>query len=245
MKIENNIPKEVLELLPWFATKKLSSEDKSIFDGALNTYPSLQKQVDNEHEFINKITANKSILHKRVIAPPEERLKVVFNAIDNPVVNHHKKPKLKTDSLDTFFTSLKNTFESITSPDNTKAQFATFAGVGALILSVAVITAVVIPSYSEKSDFTLASASVESTSNQTTKADSVDIILLVGFSGSSEELSNLDVLKGKKIDIQSPADKEGFFEISFKQTLNEDEIKQTVDGLLEHKDKVWFAGEAY
>lgn len=244
MKIIHNIPKEVLELLPWFTTSKLSIEDQEAFDNALSTYPSLQEQVEKERELIDFVRANKSVLHKRVIAPPKERLKAVFNTIDNPVVRLNKKRITKTGDLDTIFKSLQHTFESFTSPENTKAQFATFAGIGALVLSVAAITTVVIPSFSEKSEFTLASAKVESDSKQT-MADSADITLLVGFNGSPEELSNIDVLKGKKIDIKSPADKEGFFEISFKQTLNADEIKQTVDGLLEHKDKVWFAGEAY
>ena len=39
MNTKNQIPEEVLELLPWFTTNKLSTEDQKIFEKALNTYP--------------------------------------------------------------------------------------------------------------------------------------------------------------------------------------------------------------
>lgn len=248
MNIRNNIPKDTIELLPWFAINKLSERDQKVFEDALKTYPSLSEQIDAERELIKNISANKSVLHKRVVAAPEERLKVVFNNIDNPVVKRKPKCKIneiKKHKLNSILKMFINTTDSIFSSNNTATQVATFAGIGALMLSVAAINVMIIPSTNEKSDFTLASAETHSTTDQVSTNKPVGVKLMVGFNGSSKELSKLDVLKGKQIKIESPANKEGFFEISFKHTLNKDEITEILEGLLAHDEKIWFAGEAF
>ncbi len=66
-------------------------------------------------------------------------------------------------------------------------------------------------------------------------------MLLVGFNGTSVELGNNKVLKDKLLKIETVPDKEGIYQISFKQTLSAKEIKQTLDALQVQKELIWFA----
>ena len=45
--------------------------------------------------------------------------------------------------------------------------------------------------------------------------------------------------------IDSPTDKEGFFQINFKDSMSEDEVQQTLNALLAQEQVIWFAGEAF
>ncbi|MGK0272814.1 MAG: hypothetical protein ACI88H_003490, partial [Cocleimonas sp.] len=112
-------------------------------------------------------------------------------------------------------------------------------------LSVAVLASFIAPKHSDTSVFIPASAVTQPTDNQASLVNAKNTILLVGFKGTSAELSNNDALKGKQIKIESPPDKDGFFQISFKDSMSKDEIKQTLDALLAQKEIIWFAGEAF
>ncbi|WP_299871788.1 hypothetical protein [uncultured Cocleimonas sp.] len=253
MKTNNttNIPEEVLQLVPWFAIGKLSEEDKAFFENALLSYPSLQEQLNLEKQMIDLVSedsvllnyADGSLVDKSVIAAPEERLKAVFNVIDN--LEPATKAQRQSDATGSLVERLKNAFDSLIPNLGIKPQYARFASVSVLALSVAVIASIVIPSKTETSDFTTASAVTQPIDNQEKLASTTKIVLLVGFNGTSEELSNNDVLKGKQIKIGSPADNNGFYKISFKDSMTADEVKQTIDALLAQKETIWFAGEAF
>ena len=233
------IPEAILELLPWFVLGKLSSDDQASYEKALKTYPSLQKQFELEQRMIALVSADNTLLDKSAIAPAEERLKSVFNVIDNLDTTVASNAKLS------IVAKLKNVFNSIIPSLGIKPQYARFAGVAALALSVAILSAIVIPSSTETSDYSLASADAPSLVNQTPVANAAKTILLVGFNGTEEELAQNDVLKGKQINIGSPEDNDGFFQISFNDSMSTDEVQQTMEALLAQKETVWFVGEAF
>ena len=78
----SKIPEEVLELVPWYTIGKLSVEDKAFFEKALTKYSGLSELLQEETQIVALTSADRSILNKSAIAPPEERLKAVFNMID-------------------------------------------------------------------------------------------------------------------------------------------------------------------
>ena len=245
MKNEINIPEDILGLIPWFAINKLSSEDQIIFESALIDYPSLKQQLEDESKMIAKITANNSIYYNTIFGSSEERLKTVWNIIDKPETSTATKISNKESLNSNLFAKLKNIVNVLIPNHHSMPQFARVAGLGGLVLSVAVLTTLAKPLFTHTSDFVPASAVTQPTANQPSEESTTQTILLVGFNGSSEELSNIDALKGKQLNIESPPDKEGFFQVSFKQAMDSNEIKTTIDALLKHKEAVWFAGEAF
>ncbi len=235
------IPEEVLELIPWFAIGKLSVDAQAFFENALLSYPSLQKQVKLEKHVIGLVSADNSLLDKSVIAPTEERLKSVFNIIDSSELPSKVKSHNQSNVTSSLLEKLKNAFDSLIP----NPQHARFASVSVLVLSVAVLASFIAPKQSDTSVFIPASAVTQPTDNQASLVNAKNTILLVGFKGTSAELSDNDALKGKQIKIESPPDKDGFFQISFKGLMSKDEIKQTLDALLAQKEIIWFAGEAF
>ena len=226
----SNIPEEVLELLPWYATGKLSIEDKTFFEIALSKYSSLEKELKQELALIKTVSNNSSLLDLSITSDPEQRLKSVFNMIDNEeaLVPAKKAPLLK---------KLKNAFDALIS-DQIAPSYARFASVGLLVLSVAAISTFVVSSFNETSDFTLASASSHPMDEQTTTTS-----LLVGFNDTHDQLENIEVLKEKLMKIETAPDGTGFYQIRFKKVLSPEEIKQTLEALQKEQELVWFAGE--
>lgn len=240
---DGSIPEKVLELIPWYAIGKLSVDDQAYFEKALVSYPSLSKQLETEQQIFEAVSADHTILDRSAIAPTEERLKAVFNMID---VEEARSNAENTESSDSLLDKIKNSFEVIFPSSNGLPQYARVASVGVLVLSVAVLTAFVAPLFTDnKSDFTPASAVTQSNINQPSLINSTKTTLLVGFNGTSVELGDNTVLKGKVAKIESVPDKEGIFEISFKKSMNADQIKETIDSLLAQKQLIWFAGEAF
>ena len=233
------IPEKVLELVPWYAIGKLSVDDQALFEQALVSYPSLREQLDIEQQMQAAVSADHSILNKSAIAPTEERLKSVLNMID---IEEASQSQVQNVSM---LDKLKSMFDSIIPSANGVPQYARVASVGILVLSVAVMTAFVAPLFNDKSDFIPASAVTQSDINKPALTNSTKTTLIVGFDGTSVELGDNTVLKGKLSKVESVPDKDRMFQISFKETLSADEIKQTIDALLLQKEQIWFAGEAF
>ena len=244
-KTTDNIPDSILELLPWFTIDKLSIEDKLIFENALLSYPSLQQHLKHEQQLIEKVSMDNSILDKSVIPAIEERLKTVFNMIDHPEILTRTKELSDSSTTTTVLDRVKNIVNSLIPRQDFMQQYSRVAGVACMVLSVAALTTFAKPLFTHTSDFVPASAVTQSAAKQAESTNNTKTVLLVGFNGTSEELSNINALKGKQINIESPPDKDGFFQISFKQTLNADEIKTTIDSLLKNEEMIWFAGEAF
>jgi len=52
INIDEKIPDEVLELLPWYTTGNLSEEDHAYFDKALSVYPLLKELLKEETQIL-------------------------------------------------------------------------------------------------------------------------------------------------------------------------------------------------
>jgi len=241
----SDIPEEVLELLPWYAIGKLSLEDQTLFEKALIRYPLLEGQLQQELQLIETVSTDKSILNLSAIATQDERLKSVLNMIDVAETQGQTKDNSESGTSSSLLDKLKNAFETLMPSADDLPQYARVASVAVLVLSIAALTAFVAPLFTETSEFIPASVVSESSDEQTSLINASKTVLLVGFNGTSVELGNNDVLKDKLLKIETVPDKKGIFQISFKQTLSSDEIKQTIDALLEQKEVIWFAGESF
>lgn len=248
----NDIPEAVLKLMPWYSTGKLSAEDQTLFEKALIIYPLLEELLRQELQLIETVSANKALLDSSALSPQDERLKSVLNMLD--VVDaqnqstRHSVDSRSTSLLPTSsFNKLKNIFASLVSNLDSVSQYSrTATSVGILALSVAVLTAFVSPLFTETSDFVPASAAKQLNNKQTSSfMGTTKTALLVGFNGTSVELGNNKVLKGRILKVETFLNKEGVYQVSFNKTLKPDEIKQIVDGLLKQKELIWFAGEEF
>jgi hypothetical protein len=120
-----------------------------------------------------------------------------------------------------------------------------YSGFASAAIIVAVLMAFIAPiftqgKFTEQNEFTPASATSPETSSSTSAT-----ILLVGFNGTSEELSVYPTLKDKLTKIEAVPTKQGMYRVSLNSKLNADEVKQILDTLLSEKEHVWFAGEAF
>ena len=235
------IPEKVLELIPWYAIGKLSVDDQALFEEALVSYPSLQELVEFEHKLIQSVSADASLLEKSAIASTEERLKSVLNMID---VEDAKEQSHKQHS-NSLIDKLKSALDLLVPSQNGAPQYARIASVGVLVLSVAVLTAFVAPLFTDESEFTPASAITQPNDVSPSTVSGSQTTLLVGFKGTSVQLGDNDVLKGKLLKIESVPEKEGIYQISFKKAMSSEETKKVIDALLIQKELVWFAGEEF
>lgn len=241
------IPESFLELMPWFAIGKLPIDAQIKFEKAMKSYPLLQEQLKQEKQMIDLVSADKSLLDKSIIAPQEERLKTVFNIIDSPELSTKENSQTQVSVWNSIIKRLKNVFDSQTPTlDSLNLGFKPqYASAGVLVLSVAVLSSFIVPSQTERSVFIPASAVIQPSDNQASIVNATKTVLLVGFNGTQEELSSNGALKGKTSKVDSLPDKPGFFQVSFTDSMNSDEIKQMIDALLAQKEAIWFAGEAF
>ena len=239
MNNSHDIPKAVLELLPWYAMGKLSEEDQTFFEKALSKYSLLKKQLEQESQLIELITSDKTLIDLGVNSSQEERLKSVMNMIDISESKEHTKIHNKASSISSLINKLKYTFHLLIPNQEGTSKYTRLASIGILVLSVGILTAVIAPVFTEKSDFIPASAKSKISIEQTTTS------LLVGFNGTSIELTNNAALKDKLTNISPAPEGEGIYQIKFEKKLSLEVIKQTLDALQNQKELIWFAGEAF
>lgn len=242
---EGIIPEEVLELVSWYAIGKLSVDDHALFEKALISYPSLQQELELEQQILNVVSTDHSVLDKSVIANQDERLKSVLNMIDVAEAQDQSKNDSGLSRETSFVDKIKGVFDSLIAGSTVMPQYSRVASVGILVLSVAVMTAFVAPLFTDKSDFTPASAVAQADEDRPSLINAAQTVLLVGFKGTSNELGNNNVLKGKVLKIETVPEKENMYQISFKKNMNDSEVKKTIDALTAQKELIWFAGEAH
>ncbi|KAG1658147.1 Thermophilic serine proteinase [Nymphon striatum] len=192
----NDIPERALELLPWFVTNQLSSEDKAYFNEVLQANAALETLVKEEREIFNLVVEDKSLLGLSTLESPEARLENVFKQIDNlPVAD----PQItSTNASESFVDKLKNTISSWLPTTFGVTDYARFASVALLVISLSVLMAFVAPLFNEKNEFTPAAAkSADVINNQS------NTILLVGINGSMDSLQTHPLLKGKLKKVES------------------------------------------
>jgi len=120
------------------------------------------------------------------------------------------------------------------------SQYMPIAGVGILVVSVAVLTAFVTPIFTENDGFI--PAGVENKPEISTKTNSE---ILVGFNGTPKELSENATIKDEVFKVEAIADKKGFYKVIFKKKYNISEVKGMIDSLNSQEELIWFAGESF
>ena len=234
----NEIPERAIELLPWFVTNQLSSEDKAYFEEVLQENSALDSLVEEERNVFNLVTEDKSLLGLSTLAPPESRLENVFKQIDNMSL----ETPLNNPAGDkqSFMDKLKSTLSSWIPATFGVTEYARFASVALLVISLSVLMAFVAPLFTENNEFTPAAAkSANVISDQSTT------ILLVGTNGSLDSLQSHPLLKGKLKKVESVPGKKGMYQISFSKKLSNTQVKEMLSSLSSNKELIWFAGEAY
>lgn len=237
----SDIPQEILELLPWYAIGVLSENDRMSFDKALLEYSQLENALKQELQLIKTVSMHKSIFDVSIIASQDERIKSVFNVIDNPKLQIQEQHLNTSIDVQTTSISLKDKIKNVFNnlfPDS-ESQYALLS-VGVLIFSVVVLTSFTTPHKTDVSDFNLASAKSEIIENKQAKTS-----LLVGFNGSSKELGNNHSLKNKFLKIETTPDVPGIYQVTFKETLSSEEIQTMLNELQKQEELIWFAGEEF
>ena len=234
----NEIPERALELLPWFVTGQLSSEDNAYFKEVLHSNSVLESLVEEERNVFNLVIEDKSLMGLSTLASPESRLENVFKQIDN--ISVETPSSISTNENQSFVDKIKSDISAWVPATFGVTEYARFASVALLVISLSVMMAFVAPLFTADSEFTPAAAKSAEVVN-----DKSTTILLVGTNGSMDSLQSLPLLKGKLKKVESVPGKEGMYQISFNQKLNNAQIKEVLSSLSSNKDLIWFAGEAY
>lgn len=230
---KNNIPEEAIQLLPWYATGWLSSEERDYVKEILSESPELQELLLAEHEMIRAVKEDKSLLEHTFLESTEIRLESVLKKIDLEPSN---KIERKT-SVDVA-SKLKELVSTFFSGNVTKTQYAAFAAISTL--SIALLFAFISPLVKEKNIFH--PATVETTMRKNTG----DVtILLIGTNVPPNNPQLLKVLNEAHATIDVIPGRDGMYSVSLPERLNSQQANKLVEELLMHKDLFWFAGEAY
>lgn len=240
---ENEIPQEILELLPWYVSGQLSTEDQAVFQNALIKYPELKEELEQEQRIVKHVSLDKSLLELSAIAHTDERVKSVLNLIDAIEPSVESNIVSKTDESRSILDSLKNALIGVLATTLRSTKLTRVASLGALVLSVGVLTAFVAPIFTDQSEFIPASVGSKTLVNEQSVFSKTQ--LLVGFKGTIDELKNNLVLDGKQFNIVKVPEKEGMFQIKFVQKMSEEELEVLTHSLLKNGNGVWFAGEAF
>lgn len=234
----NNIPKDIIELLPWYAIGCLSDEEHANFQTALLKYPELQRKLDEERNIIDLVSQHHELLDESALQPSAKRLENVLSQLED---NSDKIVKTNTTDITKSSPSLFERFKDFTSsllPDN----FGTlhYASVAVAIFSAAIFFSLVEPIFNQDNHFVPASAKTESTTNNSTST-----VLIVGLNGDPSSLQNLDLISGKYSTIEPVEGKKGMYHLSLNQKLDTDKVQKLISDLQAETKIIWFAGEAF
>lgn len=231
------IPEKALELLPWFLTGQLSPEDNAYFEEVLQSNSALKALVEKERSIFNLLVEDKMLIGLSTLASPESRLENVFKQIDNTAIESPSGKFVEVDQ--SLFDKIKSTLSSWLPSSFGTVEYARFASVALLVVSLSVLMAFVVPIFSEKNEFIPAASETAKVIN------SQSTTILVGTNGSMDSLQTHPLLKGKLSKVQSISGKKGMYQISFNKKLSNAQVKEVLSSLSSNKELIWFAGEAY
>jgi len=92
------IPSKALKLLPWYATGWLSPEEREYVQEILSQYPEFQEMLEREHQIINILKEDKSILDQSCLEDTEVRLKRVLNNLQQTSNNESPNKTSNTEN---------------------------------------------------------------------------------------------------------------------------------------------------
>ena len=225
----NQVPIQALELLPSYALGLLEVQEKQFVEKSLLEFPALQEQLKAEHEMVQHLREEKEIFSLSAIEDREERL--------GQLLKREEFQPQKSKQRTTINTKLISLFKTLLSGNVNKSQYMGFAVI--TTLSIALLFAFSIPLFEDKSTFQL--ASIESGEEKSDK-----ITVLIGLRVAPDDPKLLKVLNSYNVKTTTIAEKDGMYRLSFtKNRPSEKELKKLLSTLLEQKELIWFAGEAY
>jgi len=226
-QIKKQIPTKALELLPWYATGRLSPEEREHIQKILSENPEFRKILDREHQIINTIKEDKSILDHSCLETTETRLEKVLERL--PLADTQKTSE---KSKQGFLISLSNLF----SDNLLKVQYGILAAI--TILSITLLFAFISPLVEKNTIFYPAASSVIKSNNDTTT-------LLIGLNADMNHPRLLRILKENNAIIETIPGKSRMHHLRLSVKLNGEQTKNLLKKLTNDKELFWFAGEEF
>lgn len=248
---------ETLKLIPWCATGLLTDDERAYINEQLKQHPALQEYIEEELELIKLLSEDKSLLDLSILEPTESRLEKVMESLDqspNETLSAEKPAEEESPDTSSLNSSLNDVNTANTNGlfswltkffpgmagGNNKLYYARFASIAVVLgLLVAFIAPLIIK---DKMQNTFHPASVQNTEStgQSTKTS-----LLLGINGDLRNPWLLDFLKKNNAKISKIPGKDGLYRIQFEQKMPANKIESLTRQLKDHKELIWFVGEAY
>ncbi len=229
----NNIPKEIIELLPWYAIGCLSDEEHNTFQTALLKYPDLQSKLDQEREMITIISENHDLLEESALIPSAQRLESVLNRLEAQnleEVSESQQSNVKnSNGIKDFFTNLiPNNFGTLH-----------YASIAVAVFAAAIFFALVEPIFNNQDNtFVPAAAKISDSQSQHT-------VILVRVNGDSEDLKKIPALSNFYSKIEPVSGNKGMYQIKLNKKLNAEQVKKLISDLQTQTELIRFAGEEF
>jgi len=231
---KNKIPDEALRLLPWYATGWLSPEERTYIKKVLVEYPEFQELLNAEHEMIQLVREDKSLLDESLLESTQHRLERVLKRINAEIVDGDVA---KVASLG-IISRLQVFLRSLFPEEASRLQYVAVAGVSTL--SIALLFAFVAPLLTHDNVFYPATVEVPVKDNVKNTT-----VILVGLNTESNTPKLKMVLEEANGKIDAIPGKNGMYRITLPKKLGSEKTKSLIKQLSEYKDLFWFVGEAY
>lgn len=228
----NNIPKEIMELLPWYAIGCLSDDDHQVFQTALLKYPELQDKLDQERQIIKVVSANHELLGESALLPTAKRLENVLEKLEpqEPALKPSVGSKNSGGFMDFLTKLIPEGFGTLH-----------YASIAVAVFSAAIFFALVEPIFNNQ-NHNFVPAAAKTDENQSAVATTV---ILVGVNGDSESLKKMPVLSDSYSTIEPVQGKKGMYQVKLNKKLDTDQVKKLLSDLQTQKELIWFAGEVF
>ena len=232
---KNKILNKATELLPWYATGKLSPEDHHFMDEAFASYPELKNQLKVEQSTIQFVKSKPEILNASALESPEDRVNHILDLLEEPT---HITIKQEESSHNSLTHKLKQFFGKLfpSSGSFGAYQYAGFALVVFAVIAVVHNTFNAPTVIQESVFYPAAEKKIVFKNNQT--------VLLLGVNGKLDSPKLLKLLQKVDAEISAVPEKDGMYRIRLGKKLNSITINALLDELRAEKELVWFAGES-
>lgn len=240
----NNITMETLSLISWYATGWLSAEEQAYVQKQLEQHPELKNYLSEEKQIIDLVNRDDSLLELSSLEPTETRLKAVLAHLDKiPQENKTQDSIASSSSGNSHGSTITSFIQSLLRGDASTLRYASFASISLFVaLLVAFIAPIITPMFNNQTNIAFHPATVQTP--ETRKQISTTIIL-VGLNADTQNdwLDNL--LKKNNANMTTIPGKDGLYRIHFNKKLSTKEIETILKQLNNHKETIWFSGEAY
>ena len=238
---KNQILNKATELLPWYATGKLSNADANFMDDALAAYPELQKQLKVEQSTIQLVKNNPDILNASALESPEDRVNHVLDLLEIPSnTNIQQKENSHNQNEAHSKNKLKQLFEKLFPVSRSFGSYQ-YAGFALVLFALVAIVHNTFnkPTVIQESVFYPAAKENTAFKNKTQQT-----VLLLGVNGKLDDPKLLKLLQNVDAEIDAVPEKDGMYRIILGKQLNSITLNALLDKLRAEEELVWFAGES-